>query len=207
MIQGNEVQRYATNERINHWFTAVCFVLLAASGLPFFHPNFWALSAVLGGGELSRFLHPILGVLMFLSFIIFALQKLGDNVMKSYDWQWMGRFGDVLANRDHDMPEIGKYNAAQKLMYWFTVLFMVLLLVSGIVMWRQFFSHMFTIDALRLAALVHAVSGVLLIITIIVHVYAAIWVKGTMSAMSKGTVTRAWAKHHHPLWYRSLENK
>jgi formate dehydrogenase subunit gamma len=207
MIQGNEVQRYATNERINHWFTAVCFVLLAASGLAFFHPNFWALSAVLGGGELSRFLHPILGVLMFLSFIIFALQKLGDNVMKSYDWQWMGRFGDVLANRDHDMPEIGKYNAAQKLMYWFTVLFMVLLLVSGIVMWRQFFSHMFTIDALRLAALVHAVSGVLLIITIIVHVYAAIWVKGTMSAMSKGTVTRAWAKHHHPLWYRSLENK
>jgi len=206
MIQGNEVQRYATNERINHWFTAVCFVLLAASGLAFFHPNL-ALSAVLGGGELSRFLHPILGVLMFLSFIIFALQKLGDNVMKSYDWQWMGRFGDVLANRDHDMPEIGKYNAAQKLMYWFTVLFMVLLLVSGIVMWRQFFSHMFTIDALRLAALVHAVSGVLLIITIIVHVYAAIWVKGTMSAMSKGTVTRAWAKHHHPLWYRSLENK
>ena len=207
MSQGNEVQRYAANERINHWFTAVCFVLLAASGLAFFHPNFWALSAVLGGRELSRCLHPILGVLMFLSFIIFALQKLGDNMMKSYDWQWMGRIGDVLANRDDHMPEIGKYNAAQKLMYWFTVLFMVLLLISGIVMWRQFFSHMFTIDALRLAALVHAVSGVLLIITIIVHVYAAIWVKGTMSAMSKGTVTRAWAKHHHPLWYRSLDNK
>ncbi|MBU3724438.1 MAG: formate dehydrogenase subunit gamma [Burkholderiaceae bacterium] len=207
MTQGNEVQRYATNERINHWFTAICFVLLAASGLAFFHPTFWSLSAVLGGGETSRFLHPILGVLMFLSFFIFAIQKLGDNVMKSYDWQWMGRFGDVLANRDDNMPEIGKYNAAQKLMYWFTFLFMIMLLVSGVVIWRQFFSHMFTIDTLRLAALVHAVSGVLLIITIIVHIYAAIWVKGTMSAITKGTVTRAWAKHHHPLWYRSLENK
>ena len=203
MVQGNEVQRYAANERINHWFTAICFVLLAASGLAFFHPSFWSLSAVLGGGELSRFLHPILGVLMFLSFFIFAIQKMGDNIMKSYDWAWMGRIGDVLANRDDNMPEIGKYNAAQKLMYWF----MVLLLVSGIVMWRQFFSHMFTIDTLRLAALVHAVSGVLLIITIIVHIYAAIWVKGTMSAITKGTVSRAWAKHHHPLWYRSLENK
>ncbi|MFZ9346284.1 MAG: formate dehydrogenase subunit gamma [Burkholderiaceae bacterium] len=207
MVQGNEVQRYAANERINHWFTAICFVLLAASGLAFFHPSFWSLSAVLGGGELSRFLHPILGVLMFLSFFIFAIQKMGDNIMKSYDWAWMGRIGDVLANRDDNMPEIGKYNAAQKLMYWFTFLFMVLLLVSGIVMWRQFFSHMFTIDTLRLAALVHAVSGVLLIITIIVHIYAAIWVKGTMSAITKGTVSRAWAKHHHPLWYRSLENK
>ena len=207
MVQGNEVQRYAANERINHWFTAICFVLLADSGLAFFHPSFWSLSAVLGGGELSRFLHPILGVLMFLSFFIFAIQKMGDNIMKSYDWAWMGRIGDVLANRDDNMPEIGKYNAAQKLMYWFTFLFMVLLLVSGIVMWRQFFSHMFTIDTLRLAALVHAVSGVLLIITIIVHIYAAIWVKGTMSAITKGTVSRAWAKHHHPLWYRSLENK
>lgn len=207
MVQGNEVQRYAANERINHWFTAICFVLLAASGLAFFHPSFWSLSAVLGGGELSRFLHPILGVLMFLSFFIFAIQKMGDNIMKSYDWAWMGRIGDVLANRDDNMPEIGKYNAAQKLMYWFTFLFMVLLLVSGVVMWRQFFSHMFTIDTLRLAALVHAVSGVLLIITIIVHIYAAIWVKGTMSAITKGTVSRAWAKHHHPLWYRSLENK
>lgn len=207
MSQGNEVQRYAANERINHWFTAICFVLLAASGLAFFHPTFWALSAVLGGGETSRFLHPILGVLMFLSFFIFAIQKMGDNVMKSYDWAWMGRIGDVLANRDDNMPEIGKYNAAQKLMYWFTFLFMVLLLVSGIVIWRQFFSANFTIDTIRLAALVHAVSGVLLIITIIVHIYAAIWVKGTMGAMSKGTVSRAWAKHHHPLWYRSLGNK
>ena len=207
MTQGNEVQRYAANERINHWFTAVCFVLLAASGLAFFHPTFWSLSAVLGGGETSRFLHPILGVLMFLSFFIFAIQKMGDNVMKSYDWQWMGRFGDVLANRDDNMPEIGKYNAAQKLMYWFTFLFMILLLVSGIVIWRQFFSANFTIDTIRMAALVHAVSGVLLIITIIVHIYAAIWVKGTMSAITKGTVSRAWAKHHHPLWYRSLENK
>jgi len=50
---------------------------------------------------------------------------------------------------------------------------------------------MFAIDTLRLAALVHAVAGALLIITIIVHVYAAIWVKGTIGAMTKGTVSRA----------------
>jgi formate dehydrogenase subunit gamma len=89
-------------------------------------------------------------------------------------------------------------------MYWVTLLSMIVLLVSGLIIWRQFFSHMFAIDTIRLAALVHAVSGVVLIITIIVHVYAAIWVKGTISAMTKGTVSRAWAKHHHPLWYRSL---
>lgn len=200
-----EVQRYAANERWNHWFTAILFVLLAASGLAFFHPAFWSLTAVLGGGELSRYLHPILGVAMFVSFMIFAIQKFGDNVMKDHDWKWMGQIGDVLNNRDDRLPAVGKYNAGQKLAYWAMLLSMIALMASGIIIWRQFFSHMFTLDTLRLAALVHAVSGVVLILTIIVHVYAAIWVKGTIGAMTKGTVSRAWAKHHHPLWYQSLD--
>lgn len=200
-----EVKRYAANERWNHWFTAILFVLLAASGLAFFHPAFWSLTAVLGGGESSRYLHPILGVLMFVSFIIFAFQKMGDNLMKSHDWKWMGQIGDVLANRDDRLPEVGKYNAGQKLAYWAMLASMLALMVSGLIIWRQFFSHMFTIETIRTAALVHALSGVVLILTIIVHVYAAIWVKGTIGAMTKGTVSRAWAKHHHPLWYRSLD--
>lgn len=200
-----EVKRYAANERWNHWFTAILFVLLAASGLAFFHPAFWSLTAVLGGGESSRYLHPILGVLMFVSFIIFAFQKMGDNLMKSHDWKWMGQIGDVLANRDDRLPEVGKYNAGQKLAYWAMLASMLALMGSGLIIWQQFFSHMFTIEAIRTAALVHAISGVVLILTIIVHVYAAIWVKGTIGAMTKGTVSRAWAKHHHPLWYRSLD--
>lgn len=204
-MSSGEVQRYKTNERLNHWLVAFLFVLLACSGLAFFSPTFWSLSAVLGGGELSRFLHPVLGVAMFALFFIFAIQKMGDNIMKSYDWAWMARFSDVLANKDDNMPEIGKYNAAQKLMYWVTLFSMIALLGSGLIIWRQFFSHMFTIDTIRIAAVVHAISGAVLILTIIVHVYAAIWVKGTIRAMTQGTVTRAWAKHHHPLWYRSLE--
>jgi formate dehydrogenase subunit gamma len=200
-----EVKRYAANERWNHWFTAILFVLLAASGLAFFHPAFWSLTAVLGGGESSRYLHPILGVLMFVSFIIFAFQKMGDNLMKSHDWKWMGQIGDVLANRDDRLPEVGKYNAGQKLAYWAMLASMLALMGSGLIIWQQFFSYMFTIETIRTAALVHALSGVVLILTIIVHVYAAIWVKGTIGAMTKGTVSRAWAKHHHPLWYRSLD--
>jgi len=143
--------------------------------------------------------------LMFVSFIIFAFQKMGDNLMKSHDWKWMGQIGDVLANRDDRLPEVGKYNAGQKLAYWAMLASMLALMGSGLIIWRQFFSHMFTIEAIRTAALVHAISGVVLILTIIVHVYAAIWVKGTIGAMTKGTVSRAWAKHHHPLWYRSLD--
>lgn len=198
------IKRYEANERLNHWATAILFILLACSGLAFFHPSFWFLSGVLGGGELSRFLHPVLGVLMFLSFMIFALQKLSDNTIKEHDKKWLGQIGDVINNRDENLPEIGKYNAGQKLAYWAMVLSMVLLMGSGLIMWREFFSHMFTVDTLRIAMIVHALSGFVLILTIIVHVYAALWVKGSIQAMTTGFVSRAWAKHHHPLWFKSV---
>jgi len=40
-----------------------------------------------------------------------------------------------------------------------------------------------------------------------VHIYAAIWIKGSMGAMLYGTVSRAWARKHHPLWAKEVERK
>ena len=38
----------------------------------------------------------------------------------------------------------------------------------------------------------------------IVHVYAAIWVRGTIRAMTRGQVTGGWAWRHHRKWLREL---
>ena len=45
---------------------------------------------------------------------------------------------------------------------------------------------------------------VVLILAVIVHVYAAIWVKGTVRAMTRGTVTEGWARQNHALWHRKM---
>lgn len=47
----------------------------------------------------------------------------------------------------------------------------------------------------------------MLILGIIVHIYAAIWVKGTMQAMTRGTVTENWARQNHPLWHPDVTTK
>jgi len=39
---------------------------------------------------------------------------------------------------------------------------------------------------------------------VIVHVYAAIWVKGSLRAMTRGTVTEGWAKSNHSLWHERV---
>ena len=87
------------------------------------------------------------------------------------------------------LPELGKYNAGQKLVFWGMSLLILALITSGIVIWDQYFGHAFSIDQKRAAVLVHAAAAVGAITIWIVHVYAAIWVRGTIRAMTVGSVT------------------
>ena len=205
VMRSGEIRRYDANERVNHWAVAILFILLAASGLAFFHPAFWFLSVLLGGGTWARILHPFLGVLMFVLFFAMAMRYWNDNKIQPYDREWGKRLSDVINNRDDNLPPIDKYNVGQKQLFWTMVVTMVLMIVSGIVMWRPYFAGAFAINMIRIAALVHAVSAFILILGIIVHVYAALfWVRGSLRAMTRGTVSHAWARHHHPLWYRRM---
>ncbi len=46
---------------------------------------------------------------------------------------------------------------------------------------------------------------VLLVHAILIHMYMAFWVKGSIKGMIEGKVSRRWAKKHHPRWYREIE--
>jgi formate dehydrogenase subunit gamma len=60
------------------------------------------------------------------------------------------------------------------------------------------------VEQKRIAVLHAAIAAVLAICVGIVHVYAAIWVRGTISAMTRGRVTGGWAWRHHRRWLREL---
>ena len=199
-----DIERYTPSERSNHWAVAILFVLAGLSGLALFHPSLFWLSNFFGGGPWTRILHPFLGVAMFLFFIWLAMRFAGHNRWEKSDSQWLKQWKDVVNNREDRLPEVGRYNAGQKLLFWVLVLSMLVLLVSGIVIWREYFSGAFGIQALRWASLLHAAAALLLILGILVHIYAAIWIKGSLGAMLHGTVSRAWARKHHAGWYKAV---
>ena len=201
------IQRYTTGERANHWIVAILFVLAALSGLAMFHPSFFFFSNLFGGGPWARILHPFIGVVMFFFFLFSFMWFRAENRLTDADRRWMANIRDFIANRERNMPEIGKYNAAQKYLFWVMVVTMALLIVTGVIMWRPYFAELFPIWLIRAAAVVHALSAFVLIMGIIAHVYAAIWVKGTLRGMTRGNVTDAWAKHHHRGWYRQMTGK
>ncbi|MHB8454560.1 MAG: formate dehydrogenase subunit gamma [Acidiferrobacterales bacterium] len=196
------IERYRPQERMNHWVTAIMFVMLALSGLALFHPAFFFLTNLFGGGAWTRILHPYFGIVLALSFGLLARRFWTQNRITAVDNEWMRQIRDVLAKRDSALPEAGRYNGGQKYLFWTTVLMIALLLISGVVIWQPWFAPLFPVTLLRIAVLVHALAAFVLIAGIIVHIYAAIWVKGSIRAMTRGTVTAAWAKQHHAAWYR-----
>lgn len=200
-----DLKRYNASERANHWIVGISFILLALSGLAFFHPAFFPLTQLFGGPVWTRILHPWVGVLMAVAFLIIFIRFFRLNLITPADIDWLKKAKNMVDGNDHDMPEQGKYNGGQKMLFWALGVCMLLMAVSGLLMWRSMF-HVNT-SIIRVAVVVHAATAAVMIGMIFVHVYAAIWVKGTIRAMWYGTVTRAWAKQHHRGWYRQITGK
>jgi len=200
----DKLLRYTPFERANHWLAAISFILLALSGLAFFHPAFYPLNQLFGGGVWTRILHPFIGVLMVLSFgvMFFNYRKL--NIMTKTDREWLSHVREIVDGDDQHMPEAGKFNGGQKLLFWLLVASMLLLILSGIVIWRAYFSFLFPVAVIRFASVVHAIAATVIIALIIFHIYAATWTKESIDAMLYGQVRRAWAKQHHPAWFRQM---
>jgi formate dehydrogenase subunit gamma len=198
--------RYTQGERLTHWAVAVAYVLLFLSGLALFHPFFFWTSSLFGSAAFMRILHPLLGLAFAALFYAYALRLLRDNRLVRADRAWLAGMGAYLNGKGEVRVE-GKYNAGQKLMYWSMLGIIAVLLATGLCMWRPFLAPHVPVDVRRLAGVVHAAMAFVMFVGIGVHVYAAYWTKGSMRAMTRGTVNRAWARRHHPGWYEQMTGR
>jgi formate dehydrogenase subunit gamma len=113
MNDDNLIERYKPEDRANHWLTAITLILLALSGLALFHPAFFWLTNLFGGGTWTRILHPFIGVVLAVSFWFLAQRFFTYNRITDADREWMRHIRDVLAKREQNLPEVGRYNAGQ----------------------------------------------------------------------------------------------
>ena len=196
--------RHSTFARVTHWITGICFVLLMLSGLAMFHPLFFWLSGLFGGGQWTRAVHPWIGVLLMLSYLGLIIQFWRDNLPSQDDVRWMQKIDRVLINEEEGVPEVPRFNAGQKFVFWSMALFVPVLFFTGLIIWEYYFASYTPIEVQRIALLVHSLLAIAAIIVWIIHVYAALWVRGSMRAMTQGYVTPGWAWRHHRKWFRGL---
>lgn len=201
--QSRYIQRYTDNQRINHWLVVLLFGLAGFSGLALFHPSLFFLTQFFGGPQWARILHPYLGLGVFALFLQMFVSLRLANAWRREDTEWVKAAPELVLHGDESgMPPVGKYNAGQKLVFWSMSICLAVLLVTGLLFWQAWFAHSVPIGLQRVAVVLHALAAFVMSLTAVVHIYAAIWVKGTLRAMTQGTVSSGWAKHHHRLWWR-----
>lgn len=190
--------------RINHWLTGGCFVLLVLSGLAMFHPLLFWLSNLFGGGQWTRAVHPWIGTVLLISYLGLIIQFWRDNLPSRGDVGWLAKIDRVVVNNEEGVPEVTRFNAGQKLVFWGMAFLVPVLFFTGLIIWEVYFSSYTSIETQRIAVLVHSLCAIGAIILWMIHVYAAIWVSGSMRGMTQGYVTPGWAWRHHRLWLRRL---
>ena len=200
---GREIVRHRLSSRAIHWIVAFSFFLALLSGLPIWTPIFGGMASLFGGLAVCRWLHPWAGVLFVAVSLVMFVHWRRDMRLRPSDRQWL-RPKKIVAYMKHegDDPDVGKYNGGQKLFFFAVTLGSLALLVSGIVLW---FPLSFPQLARAVSILLHEVTFILSAMAIVFHIYlGTAALPGTFRSMTRGTVSKAWARLHHPRWYREV---
>jgi formate dehydrogenase subunit gamma len=205
---GRTLVRFSAFERFVHWMTATCFIILGLSGLnitfgkelllPLIGPDAfsaWSLWAKYGHNYLS-FPFTLGVVLIFLMWIAW-------NMPTRVDVEWIKEGGGIVG---HKHPSAYRFNAGQKLIYWWVVAAGTAIAGSGYILMFPFYTT--DIVGMQWAQIVHGVSAVLFVAIMLAHIYiGTIGMEGAFEGMWDGTVDVNWAKEHHDLWYEQEVKK
>ena len=123
--------------------------------------------------------------MLFFGFLGLFLRFWKANLWGARTAPGCARIRDVLTGHEENLPEVGKYNAGQKIVFWSMSVLIIILIASGLVHLGSVFLRTTPRSSRSASAvLVHAIAAIVIICVWIIHVYAAIWVRGTIRAMS-----------------------
>ncbi len=195
-----EIKRFNLAERGAHLFRLVAFVILAVTGLIMaFNLHLWQQLLFGSARNLLNF-HIWSGFIFIATTIVGGLLWFRDAAFESYDKDWVRKMGGYLGHKG-EVPA-GRFNAGQKMFYWYSAIFGVIISITGLML---VFKAAFMLSTVCMTSTVHNLVGFFLIAGVLAHAYlGTVANPGTWRVLVDGSVTREWAEHHHPNWYRTL---
>jgi formate dehydrogenase subunit gamma len=198
---GVRVRRFNSFERFSHWLTASSFVVLALTGLnitfgkhlllPLIGPDAFSTTA-----QAAKYIHNYVSFAFVLGLVLIVTLWIGDNIPRKVDVIWLKEGGGFIRSRH---PTAGRFNAGEKVVFWFALVAGVGVAVSGYLLMFPF--YVTNIAGMQLGQVVHSLIAVFFIAVIIGHIYiGTLGMEGAFEAMRTGSVDLNWAKEHHGLW-------
>jgi formate dehydrogenase subunit gamma len=204
-MTSNYIDRFSTKERVLHWFVTLTFFSLLLSGLGLYSRLFTGYFNLFGNGSTAITVHKCAGILFFLSSaMLFLHNRRRTTDFNDDDKEWLRSYGGYLTQEEVHL-KVGKFNAGQKMFAVFIGLATAILGVTGVFIWLP---EQFPRWLVQVSLMMHGLMFVGSIMFVVIHVYlATIGNPGTLEAMLWGRVSRAWAKHHHPKWYKEVSGE
>lgn len=202
VVVGNEIIRHTRASRLIHWTVAVTFIVCLITGMPIWTPVFGWMAHLVGGLSVARVVHPWTGIAFFIASFFMFIQWFGDMHFDPDEKGWLGPRLFQYMRYETDESKTGKYNGGQKLYFWAVSLGALGLLASGLLMW---FPQSFPKLLMEFAYLLHDFTFICFTVSLVFHIYLGTAAEpGTFGSMTRGTVTKAWARLHHGRWYREV---
>lgn len=202
VVVGNEIVRHRLASRVIHWSVALFFFVSLLSGLPIWTPIFGWMAHLFGGLYVCRWLHPWAGILFFASSLVMFAHWVAEMRLEPHERDWLGPKLFEYLKYSGDDSQVGKYNGGQKLFFFAATVLALVLLLSGVVLW---YPLTFAQPLREASILIHDLSFIAFAVMIIGHIYIGTAAEpGTFHSMTRGTVTKKWARLHHPRWYREV---
>jgi len=208
MRRTDKIRRFTPTERLLHWAFALPQIVLMITGG-------WLLATASHSGDSTvkvnlMMTHKVAAACFIMApFLVFMsgdAKTLIKNIRLALSWnradlQWFFRSVMKIIVPSTSLPEVGKFNAGQKLNMLIVMILGTTFAVSGLLMWF--------LDGVLLAWIIHAVAFLIVLFVVSGHVYMAILHPSTRPsfwAIINGNVDREWANHHHPQWLKDMEN-
>ncbi len=207
-VPEEQIVRYNYQERFTHWINGISYGYCLLTGLALFTPYLFWMGTVLGGGATIRYWHPWVGLVYLASILQMHRMWRGDMGITEADRQWSKNLEHYVKNEDDKMPPQGRFNAGQKQFYWAMFYGVLVLFVTGIVMWVPEYIPRSVHWVLPIIVFLHSAVALITIAAFMIHVYMSVWVTpGSVKGMVEGKVSSAWARAHHRLWWEKITGR
>ena len=208
-----EVEKYRKPTRILHHIHTASTIVLFLTGLVLFIPQL----GFLAQGSWTRVIHRIAAVLFVVGPVIYVPMNWKTSlrgIKDAFSWGaddigWLKAAPRYyFLNDERGMPPQGHMNTGQKMWWLLTLIFSVVFVLTGIVMW--FLKDVAPAGLFQWMVFMHDVSFIVTGAMLFVHIYLGVIhpaMTEAWASITKGTVTVEYAKTHHGKWYKEVSKK
>ena len=205
-----QVEKYRKPIRILHWIHSGAFVLLFLTGLILFIPGL----GFLAEDSWTRVIHRIgaaIFVVIPVIYLVINPKSVARGLKQAFTWSsddigWVKALPRYYFNGDDSgMPPQGEMNTGQKLWWFLTLVFGVIFVITGVIMW---FAKAAAAPALlQWMVFIHDVAFIVTGSMFLLHIYLGVLhplMTEAWNSMTGGKISAEYAKTHHGKWYAEV---